>query len=162
MADSEIPDTKSEEPELIASEVDELTHAELLCMYQDSEANIRFSKLLQWRITGATLAVFALVVLLAIDHRNQGTMARILIILTCAIATAAISALAIFQSWQGIERAKVRMAVGNLSSLARKIYTTKPRQAANIERYILLFVMCSAILTAGFLVLSRLKGWFAV
>lgn len=161
MADSEIPDTKSEEPELIVSELDELTHAELLCMYKDTEENIRFSKLLQWRTTGATLVIYVLVALLAQEYRNRGDMTQLLIMLTFAIGSAAIGTLAIFQSWQSIERAKIRVTIGKLSSLARDVYNTKPRLAANIERYILLAVMFGTILTAGFLVLCRLKGWFS-
>ena len=157
-----MPDTESEGPELIVSEVDALTHAELLCMYKDSEENIRFSKLLQWRITGATLVIYVLVALLAVEYSKRGDMTQGLIFLTFAIATAAISALAIFQSWQGIERLKIRKTIAKLSSLARDVYNTKPRLAANVERYILLSIMCSAILTAGFIVLSRLKGWFPI
>ena len=65
MADDDLADTEAEGPELIASAVDELTHAELLCLYQDSEENIRFSKLLQWRTTGGTLAIYVLFVLMA-------------------------------------------------------------------------------------------------
>ena len=44
MAVNDTGDSGDSGPELIASEVDELTHAELLCLYRDAEENIRFSK----------------------------------------------------------------------------------------------------------------------
>ncbi len=162
MADNEAPYVESEEPELTASEVDELTHAELLCMYKDSEENIRFSKLIQWRTTGGTLAIFVLLMLLAFQYRKGGDMAIILFILTCLIGSASVSMLVIFQSWQGTERRKIQLILGRLSSLARDVYNRKSKRTADIERYLIFSFMCCAIMIAGFFVLSRLKGWFPV
>ena len=156
MANDEI-----EQPELLASEVDELTHAELLCLYKDSEENIRFSKLLQWRTTSGTLAIYIVIALMASSYAEASVMTKILIILSFLIASITMSMLAIFQSWQGIEREKIRFVVSKLSSLARKIYNRKPRRMANIERYSLYCFMCCAILTGGFLALAKLMRWFS-
>ncbi|MDA1327090.1 MAG: hypothetical protein O3C34_20415 [Proteobacteria bacterium] len=153
-------DTDTEEAELIASEVDELTHAELLCLYRDAEENIRFSKLLQWRITGGTLAIYLLFTLMASSYAAAGGMTKILIILSFLVGSISMSILAIFQSWQGTEREKVRLIIGKLSSLARRVHNTKPKRMANIERYSLYGFMCCAILTGGFFALSRLMRWF--
>ena len=160
MADNEAADTKTKEPELVASEVDELTHAELLCLYKDSEENIRFSKLLQWRTTGGTLAIFLLFAFMAFYYEEASYMTKILIILSFLIGSISMSMLAIFQSWQGIERRKIRLVIRKLSSLTREIYNTKSRRMANIERYSLYCVMCCAILTGCFFALSRLMRWF--
>jgi len=146
-------------PELVAAEVDELTHAELLCMYRDSEENIRFSKLLQWRMTGATLVIFLLFALLAPYYGRTGAMTRVLTILTYVVGAVSIYMLVIFQQWQGTEREKIQLIIKNLSSIARDIYDTKSSLAANIERYTLLGFMCGALLTGGFLALSRLMRW---
>jgi hypothetical protein len=70
--------TEDDAPKLIASEVDELTHAELLCLYQVSEENIRFSKLLQWRTTGGTLAIYVLFLLMASTYAEASMMTKIL------------------------------------------------------------------------------------
>jgi hypothetical protein len=153
-------DTEAGGPELVASEVDELTHAELLCLYRDSEANIRFSKLLQWRTTGSTLAIYLLFGLMASYYAEANVMTKILIILTFLVGSISMSMLAIFQSWQGTEREKIQLVVGKLSSLAHLIYNTKPKRMANIERYSLYCFMCCAILTGGFFALSRLMRWF--
>lgn len=153
-------DTETDGPGLTASEVDELTHAELLCLYRDSEENIRFSKLLQWRTTGGTLAIYLLFALMAFYYAEANVMTKILIILSFLVGSISMSMLAVFQSWQGIEREKIKLILSRLSSLAREIYNTKPRRMANIERYSLFFFMCSAILAAGFFALSRLMRWF--
>ncbi len=159
MATREIEEDGAEEPELIPSELDELTHAELLCLYRDTQENIRFSKLIQWRTTGGTLAAFVIVVLLARFYGKTGDMTRILTMLTFVVGATSIYMLIIFQSWQGIEREKIQLILGNLSSLARDVYNTKSELAANIERFILLGVMCAAVLIAGFLTLARLMRW---
>jgi len=146
--------------ELIATEVDELTHAELLCLYRDAEENIRFSKLLQWRTTAGTLVIYLIFAVMASDYTEANIMTKILIILTFLVGSIAISILAIFQSWQGTEREKIRLVIGRLSNLAREVYHTKPGSMANIERYSLYGFMCCAILTGGFFALSRLMRWF--
>lgn len=160
VADREAVESELDEPALIASEVDELTHAELLCMYQDSEENIRFSKLLQWRMTGGTLVIFVCFALLALHYGKSGDMTKILTILTYVVGAMSIYALVLFQSWQGTEREKIQLITAKLSSLARDVYNTKSSLAANIERFTLLGFMCGAILTGGFLTLSRLMRWF--
>jgi hypothetical protein len=161
MVDRETPESETEGPELVASEVDELTHAELLCMYQDSEQNIRFSKLIQWRTTGGTLFIFIIFAVLALYHTKSGDMIKILTVLTYVVGAISVYMLVIFQSWQGTEREKIQLIINNLSSLARDVYNKKSKQEANIERYILLSFMCVAVLIGGFLTLSRLMRWFS-
>ena len=87
-------------------------------------------------------------------------MIKILIILTYVVGAISVYMLVIFQSWQGTERKKIKLIISNLSNLARNIYHTKSKREADVERYILLFFMGCAILTGGFLTLSRLLRWF--
>jgi hypothetical protein len=155
-----VADSDTDEPALAASDVDELTHAELLCLYRDAEENIRFSKLLQWRTIGGTLAIYLAFAVAASYYAAAGMMTKIMIILTFVIASVSMSMLAVFQAWQGTERRKIRLVIGHLSSIAREIYDTKPRRMANVERYGLYFFMCCAILTGGFFALSQLMRWF--
>jgi hypothetical protein len=110
-------DDVDEGEELIASEADELTHAELLCLYRDLEKNIRFSKLLQWRVTAGTLVVLVFFMLFAQQYGKTSDRIKILTVLTCMVGSASISMLAILQSWQGTERQKLKRILGNLSSL---------------------------------------------
>ncbi len=160
MAVAQRPKDDVEDEGLIASEADELTHAELLFLYRDLEENIRFSKLLQWRMTGGALIVLTVIAILAQQYGRHGDMNRILTVLTCMVGAISISVLAIFQSWQGTEREKLVLILGNLSSLAREIYGIKSSLMANVERYLLLGFMCCAILTGSFLTLARLLRWF--
>jgi len=160
MAVRDAADYGSDEPGPIASEADELTHAELLCLYQDAEQNIRFAKLLQWRATGGTLAVLVILALLAPLYGRTADMTRILTILTYAVGAASLYALAILQSWQGTEREKIELIAGRLSSLAREVFSLKSALSADVERYTLLGFMCAAILAGGFLTLCRLMRWF--
>ena len=125
MVDSHTPEPETERPELVASEADELTHAELLCLYQDAEENIRFSKLIQWRTTSGSLAILILFAFMAQFYTKSGDMTVILTILTYVVGATSIYMLVIFQSWQGTERDKIQLIIGNLSSLAWDVYKIK-------------------------------------
>ena len=48
--------------EISASELDDLTHAELLMLYQDSTVSVRFARERQWKLVGAALLLFAAIV----------------------------------------------------------------------------------------------------
>jgi len=160
LADRKAKDPDPDEPELVPSDADELTHHELLWLYRDSEENIRFAKLMQWRMTGGAIAIFVVLALLAPAQRS-GALTGVLTILVCVIAAASLCMLVIMQSWQGTERAKIRLILGKLSSLSRQVYDTKAQLNADIERYVLLVFMSGAVLTASFLILSRMLRWFA-
>ena len=160
MVDKKIPESEIEPPELIASEADELTHAELLCLYHDSEENIRFSKLIQWRTTSGTFAIFLIFALFSHYYIKSENLTKILAFMTYMVGGISIYMLVIFQLWQGTEREKIQIIISRLSNLAQEVYNTKSKQLANLERYILLCFMCCAILTGGFLTLSQLMRWF--
>ena len=48
--------------DISASELDELTHAELLMLYQDSAVSVRFARERQWKLVGAALLLFPAIV----------------------------------------------------------------------------------------------------
>jgi hypothetical protein len=153
-------ETEDDEPALEPSEVDELTHAELLCLYQDAEMNIRFAKLMQWCLTGSVILIFVMLVFLGANQERGGVKLNLTLAVITQIATPlAIYVLAILQSWQKTERQKIRTVLEHLSSLARDVYGTKSRMMANIERYVLLACMVLTILTGAGLTLARLPGW---
>jgi len=160
VVDRNISESGIEEPEQIASDVDELTHAELLCMYQDAEENIRFSKLIQWRTTGATFAIFLIFALFNLHYVKSEELTKVLAFLTYMVGGISIYMLVIFQLWQGTEREKIQIILSRLSNITQKIYNIKSKQLANLERYILLCFMCCTILTGGFMALCQLMQWF--
>jgi hypothetical protein len=160
LADDDDTESNGNDQELVATEVDELTHAELLCLYRDAEENIRFSKSIQWRILGGTLVMFVIFGLLGPNFSKFGSFVKILTLLTTLVGAASICILVIMQTWQGTEREKVDFILSKLSNFARSVYNKKYRITANIERYILLGFMTMAIMIGGFLALSRLQRWF--
>ena len=48
--------------DISASKLDELTHAELLMLYQDSTVSVRFARERQWKLAGAALLLFTAMV----------------------------------------------------------------------------------------------------
>ena len=94
-------------------------------------------------------------------HPPVGVMTKPLTILTFVVGAAALSMLAILQIWQGKEREKIDIIIGNLSSLTQTFCGTKPVNLGNVERYVLLCFMCRAFLVSGFLTRCRLMLWLS-
>lgn len=146
--------------ELEPTDLDELTHAEALALYRDAEANIRFSKGLQWRMVGGTVALFVLLVGSVYVVRADAAYARMITFLTIVISCAAIYSLSIHQSWQKTERLKVRRIVGSLSNLSQEVFALKSRIEANVHRYIFLAFMIGAIVLMNYVAVMLLKRFF--
>ncbi len=153
---------RDEKPEfeLVPTELDDMTHAEALALYRDAEANIRFSKGLQWRTVGGTVALFALLVSSVYFVRGDPAYARVVAFLTIVLSCGAIYSLSIHQSWQKTERQKVRRIVENLSNLSRDVYSLKSRIEANVHRYILLAFMIVTIVMMNYVAFTLLERFF--
>jgi hypothetical protein len=137
--------------EIVPSELDELTHAELRLLYQGCQDNIRFAKSIQWRTVGSTLIVFVLMVAACHFLNKDEFFVKTITGLSFAFSAGAIYALSIYQSWQATEREKVRTILKRFSSAAREVHRIKSQIEANIHRYILFAFMAIAILIANYL-----------
>jgi len=142
-------DTDTEALELIPSDLDENTHAEMLALYRESTRTILFAKTRQWRTMGAVVVSHAAIVmvgyLLEIPENNH----RALIILSFLTSAMAISILVIYQIWQHTEMLKLRKITSYLSNYFEEVRRIKSRIEANIHRYILFAVMIISILVSN-------------
>lgn len=156
MNDSEFDDFDAE---LVPSELDEASHAELRMLYRDAANAILFAKALQWKTLGATLLIFLVLVLAGRFVRPDELFVKVLVVSAMVLAGAAIYTLCIYQAWQGTERDKQSKIARSFSSLTREILAIKVASEANVHRYILLAFMAVSILfgcAVLYLVLSPL------
>lgn len=131
------------------AELNELTHAELRMLYQESTETLRFAKSLQWKTAGATLTIFAGLIFMAkfIDANKVLIDKFMLIIILLSIA--AIFTLILYQFWQANEHAKINFMNKKFSHVYRAVRARKSKREGNIHRYtLLIFMMTSIILGA--------------
>lgn len=127
------------------SELDDLTHAEMLALYRESTRTILYAKTRQWRTLGAV--VLAQIAIVATGHLIELTplIHRTMIILSFLVSAMAISILVIYQIWQHTEMLKLRKITSYLSGHFNAVRRVKSRIEANVHRYILLGVMIVSI-----------------
>ena len=63
MADCRTDDTEDGAPQLVPSDLDEMTHRELGLIYADQPRTILFSKGIQWRAAASSLLVYGALIL---------------------------------------------------------------------------------------------------
>lgn len=147
MADKK-PAPEAEETEQIAvtpSELDELTHAEMLSLYTASSETNRFAKHQQWGTLIGTLGLFVLLGVIG-NNAYAGTFLFKLVIVTSLVLSAgAIYSLIIYQFWQNAEREKLNFIAGYLSNLTHLVREMVTERERNVHRYVLLFFMVASI-----------------
>lgn len=145
MANRKTEATEGDEPELVASELDELTHRELGHIYDDSTRTIIYSKGIQWKAVASTLVIYIVIVALAkyVSHGDQFMM--VLKLSAIVMAMAATFMLVLFQFWQHTEARKLAAVESSYSSLFRKIRRIKSKREADFHRYIILLFMVGSI-----------------
>ncbi len=144
---------------VVASDLDEKTHAELLMMYTECANSVRFAKSQQWTTTGGALAIFMALGVLGELGPHYGFLTTAIVIISMVVSGATIYSLAIFQFWQQAERGKLNMIAERFSNVLRDVRAYLPPREANIHRYILLFFMLAVILVANWLLILYLKPY---
>ena len=144
---------------VVASDLDEKTHAEMLMMYRECADSVRFAKSQQWTTTGGALAIFAMLGVLGELGPHYGFMTQAIIIISMIVSGGSIYSLAIFQFWQQAERGKLNMISERFSNVLRDVRAYLPPREANVHRYILLFFMLAVILTSNWLLILYLKPY---
>jgi hypothetical protein len=144
---------------VVASDLDDKTHAEMLMMYRECADSVRFAKSQQWTTTGGALLLFVALGVLGEFGPHYGFMIQAIIIISMVVSGATIYALAIFQFWQQAERGKLNMISERFSNVLRDVRAYLPPREANIHRYILLFFMLAVILTANWLLILYLQPY---
>jgi hypothetical protein len=144
---------------VVASDLDEKTHAEMLMIYRECADSVRFAKSQQWTTTGGTLAIFVILGVLGQFGPHYGFMIQAILIISMVVSGGTIYSLAIYQFWQQAERGKLNMISDRFSNVARDVRGYLPPREANIHRYILLFFMIAIILLANWLLILYLKPY---
>ena len=144
---------------VVASDLDEKTHAEMLMMYSECAQSVRFAKSQQWTSTGGALAIFVMLGVLGEVGPHYGFLTTAIIIISMIVSGATMHSLAIFQFWQQAERGKLNMIADRFSNVLRDVRAYLPPREANVHRYILLFFMLAVILTANWLLILYLKPY---
>jgi hypothetical protein len=144
---------------VVASDLDEKTHAEMLMMYRECANSVRFAKSQQWTTTGGALAIFVILGILGQFGPHYGFMIQAIIITSMVVSGGTIYSLAIYQFWQQAERGKLSMISDRFSNVLRDVRGYLPPREANVHRYILLFFMIVIILVANWLLVLYLKPY---
>jgi len=134
------------------SELDELTHKELVILYEETSAHIVFAKTQQWRTFGATLVIFAVLLGFVKFVSHEQTYMQFLTASVILITLTAISVLIIYQFWQHTEQKKLAAIAHHFSSLFRKIRGYKQKREASIHRYLLLIFMIMGLIMGASIV----------
>lgn len=144
---------------VVASDLDEKTHAEMLMMYTECAHSVRFAKSQQWTTTGGALAIFVILGILGQFGPHYGFMIQAIIVISMVVSGGTLYSLAIYQFWQQAERGKLDMISERFSNVLRDVRSVLPPREANIHRYILLFFMIVIILVANWLLVLYLKPY---
>ena len=144
---------------VVASDLDEKTHAEMLMMYRECADSVRFAKSQQWTTTGGALAIFVILGILGQFGPHYGFMIKTIIIVSMVVSGGTIYSLAIYQFWQQAERGKLSMIGDRFSNVSRDVRGYLPPREANVHRYILLFFMIAIILVGNWLLVLYLKPY---
>ena len=144
-----------EEP-LVASELDERTHAEMLMLYHEAMETSRYGKAQQWR--SMAVGVFAVVALgmLAAHVSKTDMLFRIAQFLAVSIGLSTIYLIVFYQFWQNTEREKLRRITAKLSNLARTVRGVSSGREAGVRRvvvlgFMILVILATIALTLGYL-----------
>jgi hypothetical protein len=151
-------DTPTVEEPNEPSPLDELTHRELLNLFDESSRTILFAKAQQWKTVGSTLAIYLVLVALARYVSAAPAYVSYLEIFVFLATPAAWLILIIYQFWQHTELSKLQAASVNFSSIYRRIRRIKSGREANLHRYILFGFMAGIILMGGVLTLLSFRS----
>jgi hypothetical protein len=156
----ESAETEVEET-LVPSELDELTHAEMLMLYHEATKSSRLGKVQQCRsLAIGVAAIFALGVFGG-HVEKDGFLFRLAEFLAVLVSLAAIYLIVFYQYWQNTERDKLLRIAARLSSFTRAIRGISSAREASLRRFVILGFMILVILTAAalaILYLNQLPG----
>ena len=152
------PETEEEvEAPLVASELDERTHAEMLMLYHEAMETSRYGKAQQWR--SMAIGVFAIVALgvLGAQVSKTNMLFGIAQFLAVLIGLSAIYLIVFYQFWQNTEREKLVRIMARLSNLSRSIRGMSSGREASLRRLMVLGFMLLMILGAVALLIVYLQ-----
>jgi hypothetical protein len=154
-SDAPAGDEEAEEA-LVASELDERTHAEMLMLYHEAMETSRYGKSQQWRSTAIGVFTIVALGLLATHVTKDALLFRIAQFLAVLIGMSAVYLIMFYQFWQNTEREKLRLITAKLSNLARTVRGVSSGREASLRRFVVLGFMILVILATAVLMLAYL------
>ncbi len=144
--------------EIVASSLEEATHAEMRLLYGEASKATLFAKERQWKTVGFTVLIYMLLIAVAEIAPNHVAFVKILAFLSFLVSPMAISMLAIFHFRQLTESQKRRAVGEHFSSVFKEIQNLQSSSEANIHRHVLLAVMIAVVLS-GNVITFLLISW---
>ncbi len=144
--------------EIVASSLEEATHAEMRLLYGEASKAILFAKERQWKTVGFTILIYMLLIAVAEIAPSHVSFVKILAFLSFLVSPMAISMLVIFQFRQLTEFQKRRAVGDHFSSIFKEIQNMQSSSEANFHRYVLLGVMI-AVVVSGNAITFLLISW---
>ncbi|QDO96559.1 hypothetical protein FNB15_04395 [Ferrovibrio terrae] len=150
------PAAEDEVEQLAPSELDDVTHAEYRLLYDAAARNVLFAKRQQWRMVEYfTLIALALVAIgIAVPFAPDVT--RFVAGFLSFVGAASLGVVAMLQSWQGNEHAKMAYLATDFSNFARNALRRKPKLSGDIHRYLMLLLMLLYIVVLDVVVVRLL------
>jgi len=149
-------DEAEAEEALVASELDERTHAEMLMLYHEAMETSRYGKAQQWR--SMAIGVFVVIALGALGAHvpRDDLLFRIAQFLAVLIGLSAVYLIVFYQFWQNTEREKLRRITARFSNLARTVRGVSSGREASLRRFVVLGFMIFVILATVAMTLAYL------
>lgn len=157
MADED--ESEGGQRELVPSDLDEITHAEMRLLFEESSRSVYFAKAMQWKMLAGVLLLFGGLIVIAEYTATHQAFVKNIVIVSLLVGAVSIYCEVIFQLWQNTEREKLRFIMSHFSNVAQEDFGMKSSTEANIHRYMLLgFIIIGIVAGNGVLimVLSRL------
>lgn len=153
------PTPAAAEPEqerLVASELDDATHAEFRLLYDAAARNVLFAKRQQWRVLQYFTLIALALVAIGIAAPFAADVARFVAGFVSVVGLGSLGVIAMLQSWQGNEHAKMGYLANDFSNFARTALRRKPKLSGDIHRYLMLLMMLLYIVVLDVVVVRLL------
>ena len=143
-----------------ASELDELTHAELLMLYRDSAVSVRFARERQWKLVGAALLLDTAVVAIPQLVDVSTFAAKLLVLISFLIGASIIYILIVYQVWQNAELRRMQTIGGRFSNVFAQFGGANAAGERKLHGYIILFFMIAGIALGNALAVLLLSRFY--
>ncbi|WP_343560087.1 hypothetical protein [Kiloniella sp. b19] len=127
------------------SKLDDLTHREVLTLYQESGQNLLFAKQQQWHTLGAFTIISALIYGLTRLNVDDDKFVDFLFFGSMLFAIFAVTLLIFLQFWQINEKKKMQAMVQDFSPRTQWFRKQKSRTESDVHRYIILFMFMAYV-----------------
>ncbi|NQW11151.1 MAG: hypothetical protein HQ481_14895 [Alphaproteobacteria bacterium] len=141
-ADNDPPNDPLNPSENEPSELDDLTHAELLAIYRDASDNIRFAKDQMWRtVLYFTLGAIAVTSYGVMTQWDDPKLTFYLLVIVWIFSIASVLIVLSLQWWQAAEHAKINYVTSKWSTFATAARHRKSKLMSDVQRYGMLVSM---------------------